>query len=58
VRYELSGFLIVLLGFFLSPVTAAHAMWSKSINSPFTGTATATGNSSTWIGNVIAFKRN
>jgi hypothetical protein len=33
-------------------------MWSKGFNSPFTGTATATGNSSTWIGNVIAFKRN
>jgi glucose/arabinose dehydrogenase/PKD repeat protein len=34
------------------------SMWSKGFNSPFTGTATATGNSSTWIGNVIAFKRN
>jgi hypothetical protein len=33
------------------------SMWSKSFNAPFTGTATATGNSTTWIGNVIAFKR-
>jgi len=32
-------------------------MWSKSFTSTFTGAATATGNSSTWIGNVIAFKR-
>jgi hypothetical protein len=33
------------------------SMWSKSFTAPFTGAATATGNSSTWIGNVIAFKR-
>ncbi|HEY3517735.1 MAG TPA: cytochrome c peroxidase, partial [Gammaproteobacteria bacterium] len=33
------------------------AMWSKRFTAPFTGAATATGNSSTWLGNVIAFKR-
>jgi hypothetical protein len=33
------------------------SMWSKRFTAPFTGAATATGNSSTWIGNVIAFKR-
>ena len=38
--------------------TSVASMWSKGFNTPFTGTATATGNSSTWIGNVIAFKRN
>jgi hypothetical protein len=38
--------------------TSVASMWSKSFTTPFTGTATATGNSSTWIGNVIAFKRN
>ena len=39
-------------------VRASYAsMWSKSFTGPFTGAATATGNSATWIGNVIAFKR-
>jgi hypothetical protein len=39
-------------------VRASYAsMWSKSFTTPFTGAATATGNSSTWVGNVIAFKR-
>jgi hypothetical protein len=33
------------------------AMWSKGFTAPFTGAATASGNSATWIGNVIAFKR-
>ena len=33
------------------------SMWSKTFTAPFTGAATASGNSSTWIGNVIAFKR-
>ena len=37
--------------------TGVASMWSKSFTAPFTGTATATGNSSTWLGNVIAFKR-
>ena len=33
------------------------SMWSKKVTSPFTGAATASGNSSTWIGSVIAFTR-
>jgi hypothetical protein len=33
------------------------SMWSKTFTAPFTGAATASGNSSRWIGNVIAFKR-
>ena len=33
------------------------SMWSKEVTSPFTGAATASGNSSTWIGSVIAFTR-
>jgi hypothetical protein len=33
------------------------SMWSKRFTAPFTGAATATGNSSEWIGNIIAFKR-
>ena len=33
------------------------SMWSKTFAAPFTGAATATGNSPTWIGSVIAFKR-
>jgi YVTN family beta-propeller protein len=38
-------------------VRASYAsMWSKTVTSTFTGAATASGNSSTWIGNVIAFK--
>ena len=37
--------------------TGFASMWSKRFTAPFTGAATATGNSSTWIGNVIAFKR-
>lgn len=37
--------------------TSYASMWSKAFTTPFTGAATATGNSSTWIGNVIAFKR-
>jgi hypothetical protein len=32
-------------------------MWSKSFSNPFTGAATATGNSAAWLGNVIAFRR-
>ncbi|MFO0691587.1 MAG: PQQ-dependent sugar dehydrogenase [Myxococcota bacterium] len=36
---------------------SASSMWSKSFTSPFTGAATASGNSATWIGGVIAFKR-
>jgi glucose/arabinose dehydrogenase/PKD repeat protein len=35
---------------------AYAAVWSKAFASPFTGAATATGNSSTWISNIIAFK--
>ncbi|HEY3486257.1 MAG TPA: Ig-like domain-containing protein [Ilumatobacteraceae bacterium] len=39
-------------------VRASYAsMWSKTFTAPFTGAATATGNSSEWIGSVIAFKR-
>ena len=34
------------------------SMWSRKLGGPMTGGATATGNSSTWIGNTIAFKRN
>jgi hypothetical protein len=33
------------------------SMWSKSFSNPFTGAATATGNSAAWLGNVIAFRR-
>ncbi|MBK7951380.1 MAG: PQQ-dependent sugar dehydrogenase [Deltaproteobacteria bacterium] len=33
------------------------SMWSKTFTAPFTGAATATGHSATWIGSVIAFKR-
>ena len=33
------------------------SMWSKRFTAPFTGAAAATGNSATWIGNAIAFKR-
>jgi hypothetical protein len=32
------------------------SIWSKTFAAPFTGAATATGNSATWIGNAIAFK--
>jgi Bacterial Ig domain/GDSL-like Lipase/Acylhydrolase family len=35
---------------------AFAAVWSKTFTSPVTGAATATGNSSTWISNLIAFK--
>src|SRR6185436_5685608 len=34
-----------------------HSMWSKTFTSPFTGAATAAGNSSTWIGSIISFKK-
>jgi hypothetical protein len=37
--------------------TGFTSVWSKTFTSPFTGAATATGNSSTWIGNAIAFRR-
>jgi hypothetical protein len=33
------------------------SMWSKQFGAPVTGAATASGNSATWIGSVIAFKR-
>jgi hypothetical protein len=33
------------------------SMWSKSFTAPFTGAATASGNSHPWVGSVIAFKR-
>jgi uncharacterized protein YjdB len=38
--------------------TGFASMWSKTFSSPFTGAATAAGNSTTWLGNVIAFRRN